>query len=130
MSFRPDRTKQAHEVIFFRKINKATRSPRSSHVKNSEASSSQKHLGVSLDTKLSFNEHTNGEIYQANKGATLLRKLQTILPRTSLLTIHNSFIIPPLDYADMIYDQPSNTSFSRRVTKIYLVCSKEDLQYQ
>ena len=30
-------------------------------------------------------EHINGETHQANKGVGILRKLQTILPRTSLL---------------------------------------------
>ena len=39
------------------------------------------------------------------KGIGLLRKLQSILPRTSLLTIYKSFIRPRLDYGDVDYDQ-------------------------
>ena len=30
-------------------------------------SSNQKHLGLTLDSKLSFNEHINDKIHQANK---------------------------------------------------------------
>ena len=45
------------------------------------------------------------------KGIGLLRKLQSILPRTSLLTIYKSFIRPHLDYGDVVYDQPSSDAF-------------------
>ena len=106
MSFNPDRTKQAQEIIFRRKKN-ATAHP---HLffNNSEIM-----LGLTLNSKLLFNEHMNDEIRQANKGVSLLRKLQTIPPRTSLLTIYKSFIRRFLD-ADVIYDQPSNVWFSKQ----------------
>ena len=118
MSFNPDRTKQAQEIIFSRKKN-ATTHP-SLFFNNSEIklSSNQKHLGLTLDSKLSFNEHINDKIHQANKGVGLLRKVQTILPRNSLLTIYKSFIRPLLDYADVIYDQPSNVSFSKKIESV------------
>ena len=45
------------------------------------------------------------------KGIGLLRKLQSILTRTSLLTIYKSFIRPHLDYGDVVYDQPSSDAF-------------------
>ena len=112
ISFSLDWTWQAHEVIFFRKVNKAASPPLV--FKSSEVSSSQKDLGLTLYTKLSFNKHINGEIYQANKGIGSLLKLQTYLTHTSLLTIYKSFIRALLDYANMINDQPSNNSFSRK----------------
>ena len=37
---------------------------------------SQKRLGLNLDTKLTFNDHINKKIGKAIKGAGLLRKLQ------------------------------------------------------
>ena len=60
----------------------------------------------------------NDEIHQANKGVSLFRKLQIILPRNSLLTICKLFIRPLLDYADVIYDQPSKTSFSKKIESV------------
>ena len=81
-------------------------------------SSNQKHLGLTPDSKLPFNEHINDKIHQVNKGVGLLRKLQTILPRKSLLTIYKLFIRPQLDYADVIYDQPSNASFSKKIESV------------
>ena len=71
-----------------------------------------------LDSKLQFNEHMNGRSHQTNKAVRLLRKLQTILPRNSLLTIYKLFIRPLLDHADVIYDQPSNTSFSKIMNQL------------
>ena len=90
MSFNPDRTRQAQEIIFSRKKNSITHPPL--FLNNSEItlSSNQKHLGLTLDSKLSFNEHINDKIHQANKGVGLLQKLQTILPRNSLLFINRS----------------------------------------
>ena len=118
MSLNPDRPKQAQEIIFSRKKN-ATTHP-SLFFSNSEIklSSNQKHLGLTLDSKLSFNEHINDKINQANRGLGLLRKLQTNLPRNSLLTIYKSFIRPLLDYADVVYDQPSNASFSKKIESV------------
>ena len=52
------------------------------------------------------------------KGISLLRKLQSILPRTSLLTIYKSFIRPHLDYGDVVYDQPSNDAFSNKLETV------------
>ena len=116
MSFNPDQTKQAQEILFFRKKN-ATTHPLPFFINSLfeiKLSSNQKHLGLTLDSKLSFNEHINDNIHQANKGVGLLRKLQTILPRSSVLTIYKSYIRLLFGYADMIYDQPSNASFAKK----------------
>ena len=113
MSFNPDRTKQAQEIIFFGKKNATTHPPLFFNNSEIKLSSNQKHLGLTVDSKLSFNEHINDKINQASKGVGLLRKLQTVLPSNSLLTIYKSFIRSLLDYAHVIYDQPSNASFSK-----------------
>ena len=118
MSFNPDRTKQAQEIIFSRRKNAATHPPLFFNNSEIKLSSNQKHFGLTLYSKLSFNEHINDKIHQANKGVGLLRELQTILPRNSLLTIYKSFIRPLLDYADVIYDQPSNASFSKKIESV------------
>ena len=114
MSFNLDRTKQAQEIIFSRKRNATTHPPLFSNNSEILLGSNQKHLGLTLDSKLSFNEHINDKIHQVNKGVGLLRKLQTILSCNSLLTIYKSFIRPLLDYADAIYDQLSNASFFQK----------------
>ena len=52
------------------------------------------------------------------KGIGLLRKLRSILTRTSLLTIYKSFIRPHSDYGDIVYDQPSNDAFSNKLETV------------
>ena len=79
MPFNLDGTKQAQEIIFSRKKNATTHPPLFFNNSEIKLSSNQKHLGLTLDSKLSFNEHINDKIHQANKGVGLLRKLQTIL---------------------------------------------------
>ena len=88
MSFNPDWTKQAQEIIFSREKNATTHPPLFLNNSEIKLSSNQKHLGLFLDSKLSFNENINDKIYQVNKVIGFLQKLQTILPRNSLLTIY------------------------------------------
>ena len=78
----------------------------------------QKHLGMYLDPKLDFLEHLKNIKAKVNKSIALLRKLQTILPRPTLLTIYKAFIRPHLDYGDTIHDQAYNDSFHQKLESI------------
>ena len=40
------------------------------------------------------------------------------LPRSSILTIYKSFLRPYLDYNDVIYDQPNNSSLSDKIESV------------
>ena len=103
--------KQAQEVIFSKKINKIDH-PRLYFNENLvKLSSTQKHLGMILDTKLDFSLRLKNVQNKANKTIGLLRKLQDTLPRTSLITIFKSFVRPHLDDGDIIYDRAYNTLF-------------------
>ena len=99
MPFNLDGTKQAQEIIFSRKKNATTHPPLFFNNSEIKLSSNQKHLGLTIESKLSFNVHINDKIHQASKGVGLLRKLQIILRQNSLLTIYKSFMRPLLDYA-------------------------------
>ena len=48
----------------------------------------------------------------------MLRKLHFFVPRQSLITIYKSFIRSLLDYADVIFDQPNNASFSPKIESV------------
>ena len=45
----------------------------------------------------------------------MLRKLQTVLPRHSLLTIYKAFIRLHLDYCDVIYGKIFNESWNKKL---------------
>ena len=55
-----------------------------------------------LDLKLDFLEHLKNIQAKVNKPIALLQKLQTILPRLTLLTIYKAFIRPHFDYGDTL----------------------------
>ena len=90
MSFNPDSTKPAHEVAFSRKKNI--------------------HYPPIL-----FNEHISSTLSIVNKLTAVLRKLQTVLPRHSLLSIYWAFIRPYLDYCHVIYDKIFNESWHKQL---------------
>ena len=98
MIFNPDVSKQAQEVVFSRK------GITTNHVyfNNDPATREnfQKHLGLFLDSKLNFSDHINEKI------------------KNFLLTIYKSFVRPHLDYGDVIYDQPNNSSLSDKIESV------------
>ena len=102
MSFNPDPSKQAQEVIFSRKTKKEYHPPLAFNSNNVLETNSQKHLGVVLDKCLSFEDHLKMILNKVNKTIRLLCKLLNILPRSALLTIYKSFIRAHLDYGDII----------------------------
>ena len=57
MSFNPDPSKQAQEVIFSRTLKNVLHPPLVFNNANVSSWKSQKHLGVLLDSKLTFEEH-------------------------------------------------------------------------
>ena len=115
MSFNPDVSKQAQEVIFSRKKNIGNHPAVFFNNLPIKRKSAQKHFGLLLDEKLNFSEHINEKLKKVTKSINLLRKLNLTLPRSSLLIIYKSFIRPHLDYGDIVYDQPNNSSLSEKM---------------
>ena len=115
ISFNSEPSKQAQEVIFSRKISKVDHPPLLFNNSTVQQISSQKHSGIHHDEELRFKHYINEKMNKANKGIGVICKLNNILPRSALVTIYRSFIRPPIDYGDVIYDQPENESFSSKV---------------
>ena len=118
MSFNPDPSKQAHEVIFSKKHSKSNHPYLFFNQQQVLKVSNQKHLGMILDEKLNFNHHIKIITDKVNKSINILRKLRYYVPRQSLITMYKSFIRPHLEYGDVIYDQPNNEAFSAKIESI------------
>ena len=73
-----------------------------------------------LDENFDFSEDINEKLKKVTKSINLLRKVNLILPRSSLLITYKSFIRAHLYYGDITYDQPNNSSLSEK---------NESLQY-
>ena len=118
MSFNPDLSKQAQEVIFSKKYNKQNHPDLYFNQTKVKTVSAQKHLGLILDEKLNFNLHLKTISDKITKSIGILRKLRFYIPRHSLVTTYKSFIRSQLEYADVVYDQPSNQSFCDKLETI------------
>ena len=80
MSFNPDPTKPAEEIIFSCKKTETTHPPllfQNSEVKRVDH---HKHLGLILDSKLSFTRHINEKVSKAKKWIGMIRHLRSYLP--------------------------------------------------
>ena len=123
VTFNPDRSKQAQEILFSRKLKKATHPPLLFNTNYVSQVNSQTHLGIILDVKLTFEEHLKNVFNKTNKTIRLLQKLSNLLPRQALVTIYKAFIRPHLDYGDVLYDQAFNNSFHAKMESIqYNAC--------
>ena len=84
---------------------------------------SQKHLGIILDLKLTFEGHYKTVLSKANRTIGLLRKLQNLLPREALITIYKAFVRPQLDYGNVLLDPAFNVSYHEKLESIqYNAC--------
>ena len=134
MSFNPDPSKKAQEVIFSRKVNNVLHPPLTFNNVDVGQIRSQKHLVMFLDFNLSFNEHLENVLAKVNRGIAILHKFQFVLPREALLIIYKSFIRSHFDYGDVIYDQFCHNHTKRisfRVTMIaeqFISCSSLRLE--
>ena len=72
MTFNPDRSKQAQAIIFNRKLKKTTHPPLLFNNNNVSQVNFQTHLGVILDTELTFEEHLKNAFNKTNKTIGLL----------------------------------------------------------
>ena len=77
MEFNPDPTKQATEVLFSVKSTKPIHPDLFFNGVVVQKLNEQKHLGLTLDTKLSFKEHVNEKI---NKARKIIGSIKFFLP--------------------------------------------------
>ena len=49
---------------------------------------------------------------------SVLRKLHLSLPHVSILTIYKSFVWSHLNYGNVIYDQPNNSTLSDKIESV------------
>ena len=68
------------------------------------ATDSHKHLGMILDSKLSFINHLKEKISIANNGIGIIRRLYNFLHRFTLINIHKAYVRPHFDYGDVQYN--------------------------
>ena len=118
MSFKPDPNKQAVEILFSNKLKSPSHPPIFFNNIEVKRITGHKHLGLTLDSKLSFAKHI----------------IAPYLPLKSRDQVFKMHVRPHLDYCDFIYHIPIKTretiDFDSSRTSNYLMTSLERTQYQ
>ena len=131
MTFNPEPNKQAVEVLFSPKINSPNHSPLFFNGSTVSKVNVHTHLGLNLDTKLSFVSHINEQINKAKRIIGTLKYISQYLPLKTLDQMYKVFIHPHFDYCDVIYHIPHLTNpFESSITLNTLMERIEKIQYQ
>ena len=130
MSFNPDPQKQAVELLFSRKRIEIDHPVVFFNDVPVEKVNEHKHLGIILDSKLSFSAHIKSAISKTRKGIGLLKYLSKYLPRHTLNELYKLYVRPHLDYGDVIYHIPAKIcEFSQNTFLPDLMEKIESVQY-
>ena len=131
MSFNPDPTKPAEEILFSVKRKGPDHPPLFFNGTQVVRVTEHKHLGLTLDPKLNFVAHINAKCSTARKGIGLLKQVRSYLPVKSLDQIFKMHIRPHLDYCDFIFHIPAlPNNFNFDINLNYQTRSLESIQYQ
>ena len=116
--FNPDASKQPQELVFSQKAKTSNHGTVYFNNASVTRENIQKHVGLFLDSKLNFLDHINEKIKKTTKGVNVIRKMNLLLPCSSLLTIYKSFVRPHLHYGDVIYDHSNNSCLSEKIKTV------------
>ena len=133
MSFNPDPTKPAEEIVFSQKFSETNHPPLYFNGIEVKRVSEHKHLGLTLDPKLNFAAHLREKSATAKKGIGLIKLLRSYLPTQALNLIYKMRVRSHLDYCDFIYHIPQLETKERslesgRMTDIRLNYQMEKLE--
>ena len=130
MSFNPDPTKQAIEVTFSKKKISVDHPPIFSNDVTVMKVDEHKHLGVVLDSQLTFSSHIHCDINKVRRGIGMLRFSSNYLPRQTLNELYKLYVCPHLNYGDVIYHIPQKVcDFGHEVSLHCLMERHESVQY-
>ena len=131
MEFNPDANKQATEVLFScKKVspNHPQLLFNGSVVKKVDE---QKHLGLILDSSLSFRKHFDEKIIKAKRIIGIIKYLSKFLPLKTLDQMYKALVRSHLDYCDIIYHIPPAINPPPQLPTFNCLMEKlERVQYQ
>ena len=131
MEFNPDPTKHAKEVLFSYKKSSVSHMQLAFNGMDVENVNNQKHLGLIIDSNLSFEKHINEKIINAKQNVGILKHLSKFLPLKILDKMYKALVRPHLDYCDIIYHKPPHLNQSPLGLSLNSQMEKvERIQYQ
>ncbi|MES9881006.1 MAG: reverse transcriptase domain-containing protein, partial [Sedimenticola sp.] len=100
-----------------------------------ESVEQQKDLGLHIDNKLKFSEHTTKSVSKANRNLGLIARTFTYLDKEIFLQLYKSLVRPHLEYATPVWspllkkDRIAIENVQRRATRLlrgYVNCSYQE----
>ena len=130
MIFNPDPTKQAVEVTFsIKKISADHPQVLFNDIPVIKVNE-HRHLGIMLDSKLSFATHIQSIIIKCRRRIGIIKFLSKYLPRNTLTELYKLYVRPHLDYGDVIYHiPPKKCDFSQDTSLNNYMDKLESIQY-
>ena len=130
ISFNPDPQKRAFELIFSKKRIEMNHPEIRFNNRLVMKVDEHKHLGIVLDSKLSFSARIKAAITKTRKGVGLLKYLSKYLPRHTLNESFKLYVRPHVEYGDVIYHIPAKVcEFSGNTILSNLMEKLESVQY-
>ena len=102
MNFNPDLNKQVTELLLSCKKNSPNHPSLFFNESDVPKVKDQKHLGITLDSKLPFQRHVNEKIIKAKIGIGIIKYLSKFLPIKTLDQMYKAVVRSHLDYRDTI----------------------------
>ena len=148
MSFNPDPTKPAEEILFSQKRIPQEHPPLYFNGIEVKRVSEHKHLGLIFDPKLNCAAHLKEKSGKAKKGIGMIKQLRAYLPTNVLDQIYKMRVRSHLDFCDFIYhipelrertnsedeaneiDDPDTNIYLNGIKLSYQMRALESLQYQ
>ena len=129
MSFNPDPTKPAEEILFSHKRPRP-HPPLFFNGIEVKRVTEHKHLGLILDPLLNFAAHFKEKIAKARKGIGMIKQLRQYLATNVLDQIYKMHVRPHLDYCDFIYHipelKPDSDDSDSEVDSSTIACDSND----
>jgi hypothetical protein len=109
-------TFNATKTVFLQVTRKVNQAPKPILTLNGVAIKevqTHKHLGLTFNTNLNWNDHIDNLVSKANRCIGLLRRINRDVPRECLEILYKSMIRPILEYCDIVYDGTTDTHLKR-----------------
>jgi hypothetical protein len=109
VSFNPTKTQY---IVFSKKLVKPAYPDLYLDGKKLTIAKQHKQLGITLNARMTFDDHIRENCKKAMNRITALKRLRNRLPRKSKLDIYTSFIRPVLEFGWQLYDGASKQALS------------------
>ena len=82
---------------------------------STESVSAQKHLGITIDKNLTWEQQIDLVCQNVSRKLTLMKLLSKYVNQNSLKQYYNSYVLPVFDFGCVVWGNTANTNLTRRV---------------